>query len=77
MRVVTTRRTARFDFDRARTLYSYSFVQGHDGYIYDVTADGSRVLAITVPAANVPRRVEIITNWTSQLERLAPHAPPR
>ena len=37
-----------------------------------VTPDGTRILAVTIPAANTPRQIEIGTDWTSELMRLAP-----
>ena len=39
-----------------------------------VTPDGTRILAVTIPAANTPRQIEIGTDWTSELMRLAPRA---
>jgi len=39
---------------------------------YDVTADGKRLIAITIPDANRSRRIEIVTNWLDELERLVP-----
>jgi hypothetical protein len=39
---------------------------------FDVTADGARLLAVTIPDASRPRQIEIVTDWAKELERLAP-----
>ena len=39
---------------------------------YDVTRDAAWILAITTPFANQPRQIEVVTDWASELARLAP-----
>jgi hypothetical protein len=43
---------------------------------WDVTADGRRVIAISVPEANRPRRIEIVTDWLEELEESVPRSAP-
>jgi eukaryotic-like serine/threonine-protein kinase len=73
IRVAPTRLAARFEFDAPRTLFSYAIAHCEDDNpAFDVSADGSRVLAIAVPDGNRPRRIEVVTDWTSRLARLVP-----
>ena len=75
MRVVATRREDRFEFDAARTLFTFPnapSISDHDGRAWAVTADGQRILAATIPEQSVPRRIEIVTDWTTELARVAP-----
>ena len=74
VRVVATRLGERFEFDPPRTLFSFPIVAGilNDLRPYDVTADGKRLIAVTIPDANRPRRIEIVTDWLDELERLVP-----
>ena len=74
VRVVSTRGGRRVEFDAARTLFSYPIIPAamHDTKTFDVTRDGSRIIAVTVPQENRPRQMEVVTDWTSNLERLAP-----
>jgi len=71
MRVVATRRGPRFEFGAATTVYSMAPYRGNEvDRTYDVTADGRRVVTIRSPQATAPRRIEIVTDWLSQLPRL-------
>ena len=62
----------RFQFDAPRTRFTYPIVSAasEDSRTFDVTRDGSRILAVTVPEENVPWQIEVVTNWTSQLPSL-------
>jgi serine/threonine-protein kinase len=72
MRVVTTRSGRGLEFDPAKTVYSMAPYRAIEvTRTYDVTADGRRVLTIRTPEATAPRRIEIVTDWLSQLPRLA------
>jgi len=74
VRVVATRLAGRAEFDAPRSLFRFPIVPGsdHDSRSYDVTADGKRILAVTIPEGSRPQRVEVVTDWTRQLARLAP-----
>lgn len=74
LRVAAPRRAARFEFEAPRALFS-SWGDGN-AQSFDVTHDGARILAVTIPAANRPRQIEIVTDWTSELIRLAPRGGP-
>ena len=71
-RTVATRPGGRFQFDAPRTLFTYPIVSAasEDSRTFDVTRDGSRILAVMVPEENVPRQIEVVTDWTSQLASL-------
>ncbi|MGH9464894.1 MAG: TolB family protein, partial [Thermoanaerobaculia bacterium] len=73
-RVAATRLGDRFEFEPPRTLFSLSTFHGtdRDARSYDVTSDGTRILAVRVPEAERPRQIEIVTDWTRELARLAP-----
>ncbi len=65
----------RFEFGTAQILFSQTIIDrgvGGQSRSYDVTTDGKRILAMTVPDADLPRRIEFVTSWTSELERLVP-----
>ena len=74
MRVVSVRRAGQVEFDAARTLFSFPVLPGsiHDSQTFDVTRDGSRILTVTIPDANRPRQLEVVTDWTRDLARLVP-----
>ena len=74
LRLVATRLTAPAAFDAPLPLFRFPIVPGadHDAQAYDVTADGKRILAITIPEGSRPRRVEVVTDWTRELARLTP-----
>jgi serine/threonine-protein kinase len=73
MRVVPTRTGPRFEFEAARTLFVLPIDHGGDTVRnYDVTPDGERVLAVRVPDAYAPRRVDIVTDWLDELARQVP-----
>ncbi len=78
LRLVTTRLVEGFEFEPPLTLFSLPLAHGDeaDTRSYDVTADGTRILAIRTPEASVPRQIEIVTDWTSELARLAPQDAP-
>ncbi len=72
-RVVAPRRPGHLEFDAPRPLFSYPVLHStnDDTRTWDVTADGSRILAIGIPEASRPRRIEIVTDWTTELARLS------
>jgi dipeptidyl aminopeptidase/acylaminoacyl peptidase len=71
LRAVATRSGARLEFDPPQTVYSMPPYRSNEAdRTYDVTADGKRVLTIRSPEATAPRRIEIVSNWLSQLPRL-------
>jgi Tol biopolymer transport system component len=74
VRVVATRLGASLTFDAPRSLFTLPFAPAdpEGDRTYDVTADGSRLLVVHVPEASVPRQIEIVTDWASQLPRLVP-----
>jgi Tol biopolymer transport system component len=73
MRVVRTRTGPPFEFDAPQTLFELSIDQGNVNVRnYDVTPDGKRILAIRIPNEYAPRRIDLITNWLEELERLVP-----
>jgi serine/threonine-protein kinase len=74
MRVVKARTGGeRLEFEPARTLFELSLDEWSDNArTYDVTPDGQRVLAVRVPDAVVPRRVDIVTHWLDGLSREVP-----
>jgi hypothetical protein len=57
-------------------MFSYPIVPGtiHESKTFDVTRDGTRIIAVTIPEASRPRQVEIVTDWTRELQRVAPRA---
>jgi serine/threonine-protein kinase len=74
LRVVPARPAGRVAFDSPRVLFSYPIVHGtiHESQTFDVSRDGSRIIAVTIPDASRPRQMEIVTDWTHEIERLAP-----
>jgi serine/threonine-protein kinase len=76
LRVVATRLGGRFEFDAPRTLFRYPIQQyntgGAEARLYDLSADGQRILAITIPETLRPRQIDVVTDWTSELARLVP-----
>ena len=78
IRVVATRPGERFEFDAAHTLFTFPIVPAaadDNTRTFDVTRDGKRILAVTIPEASSPRQIEIVTDWSGELERLAPTGP--
>lgn len=60
-------------FEAPETLFNTPIVAkgaSEDGRVWDVSADGRQILVISTPNASVPRRIELLTDWTSELERL-------
>jgi Tol biopolymer transport system component/tRNA A-37 threonylcarbamoyl transferase component Bud32 len=74
LRLVAPRRAGRSDFEAPRALFAFPIAPGASNEMrtFDVTRDGARILAVTIPLANRPRQIEVVTNWTSELARLAP-----
>ena len=77
VRVVAARVANRIEFDLPRPLFSYPMIAGsmHDAQTFDVTRDGSRLIAVTIPELRRPRQVEVVTDWASTLPLLVPRAP--
>ena len=76
VRVVAARPAGRVAFGASRALFSYPITPGtiHESQTFDVTRDGTRIIAVTIPEASRPRQVEIVTDWARELERVAPRA---
>jgi len=74
VRVIAARPKGRTEFDKPQTLFSYPIIPGsmHEAQTFDVTRDGKRLIAVTIPEASRPRQVEVVTDWTRTLERVAP-----
>ncbi|HZI63321.1 MAG TPA: hypothetical protein VFE44_01005, partial [Thermoanaerobaculia bacterium] len=74
IRVVSTRLGENFEFDPPRPLFTYPILPGAEAEsrTFDVTPDGERILALTIPEASRPRQIEIVTDWTAELARLVP-----
>ncbi len=72
--VVTARFSGRVELSSPRSLFTFPILPGssNDSQMYDVTRDGARILAVTIPEGARPRQVEVVTDWTSALPRLAP-----
>ena len=69
--MVATRAVEHLELDAPKTVFSMVPYRGSENErTYDVTADGRRVLVIRIPAATAPRRIEIVTDWLSELPRL-------
>jgi serine/threonine-protein kinase len=78
IRVAATRLGETFQAEPPRTLFAHPMLRGMDetARTWDVTADGRRVIAISVPEANRPRRIEIVTDWLEELEESVPRSAP-
>ena len=76
MRVITPRRAGTLDFQEPRTLFNAGLVAvtTFGGRGFDVSRDGTRILAIRIPPANRSRQIEVVTNWVSGLNGLAPRS---
>ncbi len=76
MRVVSTSTDgATFEFGSPVTLFSLAWrPTGNNARTYDVTPDGRRVLMTQVPDAASPRRIDIVTHWLDELERIMEEA---
>ena len=71
IRVVRTRLTKGFEFDAPRVLF-HSGLMATSPTVYqsfDVTADGKRILAVTIPEASRPRQIDVLLDWTAMLAR--------
>jgi Tol biopolymer transport system component len=67
---VTVRTGDRIAFDAPRKLFSFPMAPGinESGSLFDVTADGDRIITSMIPEALRSRHVEIVTNWTATLK---------
>jgi eukaryotic-like serine/threonine-protein kinase len=76
LRVIAARAKGRVEFDAPRTLFTYPIIPAtiHDTQTFDVTRDGARVIAVTVPEGSEPRQLEVVTDWARELERLVPRS---
>jgi hypothetical protein len=72
--VLTPRAGATTEFESPKLLFRFPFALGvnEDLTIYDVTADGQRIIASRTPDVLRPRQIEIVTDWTPTLAKLAP-----
>ena len=62
------RLSGRVERSAPRVLFTFPILPGssNDSQTYDVTRDGARVLAVTIPEGARPRRVVIVTNWDAR-----------
>jgi hypothetical protein len=71
-----TRSGGRLELDAPATLFSYPLLPYASGGVpsrtYAVTADGRRILGITVPEASRPRQIDVVTDWAAELARQVP-----
>jgi dipeptidyl aminopeptidase/acylaminoacyl peptidase len=76
MRVVSTSTDgATFEFGSPVTLFSLAWTPtGNNARTYDVTPDGRRMLMTQTPDAAAPRRIDIVTGWLDELERMMEEA---
>jgi eukaryotic-like serine/threonine-protein kinase len=74
LRVVAARAKGRVEFAPPRSLFSFPITPSsmHEAQTYDVTRDGTRIITVAIPEASRPRQFEVVTDWTRELERLAP-----
>jgi hypothetical protein len=71
LRVAAVRTGKALEISPQVTVFSMPPYRGSDNdRTYDVTADGRRVITIRTPEATAPRRIEIVTDWLSELPRL-------
>ena len=70
MRAVVTRTTKGFEFDGPRGLFKTRIVPA-DGTArtFDVTPDGKRILAVTIPEESRPREIDVVLDWAALLAR--------
>jgi serine/threonine-protein kinase len=78
IRVVSTSTDgATFEFGSPVTLFSLAWTPtGNNARTYDVTPDGRRMLMTQIPEAAAPRRIDIVTGWLDELERMMEEAGP-
>ena len=71
---ITTRTNGSFEFDAPVSLFRFPVVSGTVDELrgFDISADGQRMIAVTVPKSRWPRRLEIVTDWMNGLDRIAP-----
>jgi serine/threonine-protein kinase len=76
LRALMTRSGGRLELDAPATLFSYPLLPYASGGVpsrtYAVTADGRRILGITVPEASRPRQIDVVTDWAAELARQVP-----
>jgi serine/threonine-protein kinase len=74
LEVVSARLSGRVELSAPRSLFRFPILPGssNDSQTYDVTRDGTRVLAVTIPDGSRSRQVEVVTDWAHELARLAP-----
>ena len=77
MHVVPTRPAGRTEFEPEKKLFTFPIIPStiHDVQTFDITRDGARLIAVTIPEGSRPRQMEVVTDWTRELERLAPRGP--
>ena len=74
VQVVAARPPGRIEFAAPRALFTYPIIPGsiHDTQSFDITRDGQRIIVVTIPQGRQPRQMEVVTDWTRELERLVP-----
>jgi len=68
--VVAVRTGEKLSFDAPQKLFSFPMAPGvnESALLFDVTADGERIITSRIPDALRSRDIEIVTNWTSTLK---------
>ncbi|MGK2856289.1 MAG: TolB family protein, partial [Thermoanaerobaculia bacterium] len=72
--VLTPRAGTTTEFEPPKLLFRFPFALGvnEDLAVYDVTADGQRIIATRTPDVLRPRQIEIVTDWVQTLPNVAP-----
>ncbi|MCM2315982.1 MAG: serine/threonine-protein kinase [Thermoanaerobaculia bacterium] len=72
--VLAPRAGSTTEFETPKLLFRFPFALGvnEDLAVYDVTADGQRVIASRIPDVLRPRQIEIVTDWLRTLSTAAP-----
>ena len=68
IRVVPTRLAKGFEFD-APQRFLRVVAAGETRGMFDVTPDGKRILAVTIPEESRPRQIDLVLDWTARMAR--------
>jgi eukaryotic-like serine/threonine-protein kinase len=69
VRVAAAVTGARPVFGEPRTLFRARVLVDPDSQVFDVTADGTRFLAVTIPDEGRPRQLQVVTGWAAALAK--------
>lgn len=69
--VVRTRTEKRFEFDTPQVLFQLPFAAAENANqrTFDVSPDGTRILAVTIPEESRPRQIDLLLEWVATLAR--------